>query len=215
MDKIAIAEQINNYSEHFLSELCFYGLIDAKFNPKPKLVNSAPKKNISPRHDNIIKIIADDQLFEISESFLSRSTYFNNKLKISRDKRFYLSNTYSYIFRYVLNFLRTDELYIDNNDILEMLNFYGIQYDKIQDGDNNSNHTLIPCLNTSTIHAINYQMSEYINLLGTNVIDNKYYCPNASLTSFGVENMNIITTESKLLFDSEIIFNLSNNDYGE
>ncbi len=62
---------------------------------------------------------------------LGRSSYFDAKLKMSKTKQFYLNNVDPKIFRYIVNFLRIGELYIYNEDIVEMLNNFGIDYDKI------------------------------------------------------------------------------------
>ncbi len=69
--------------------------------------------------------------------------------------------------------------------------------------------------------ATNNQMAGCINILdaknspGTYFMDGRYYYPMNMMVSASVENINIITTENKLAFGSEIIFDLGNCDLGE
>ena len=221
LDKNKLLEQIDNYSEQFLSELCFYDLIDKKFLPKPKLrlkrcvkFTEPEQKIFLSRHDEIVKIVAGDQLFEISAVCLTKCNHFDNKLKLSRGKRFYLSDTDPQIFRYVLNLLRTGELYINNADVLQMLDRFGIEYDKLE--SKKIDNTIVSCLHAHNLDAIDYQLLAYSNTIGLGMIDNKYYHPTVFAASYGMENFNTIMTESRLSFDTEINFNLTSvQDFGE
>ena len=213
-----IIEHIEDYSEQLVSELCYYGLIDKKYTPTPKL-RLKYATTIPSRHDNIVKIIVGDQFFESSSGILSKSHFFDNKLKMSRKKRFYLTDVDPKIFRYVLNFLRTGELYISNTDVIELLNNYGIEFEKLENKQINESivsHYLphgFETVHNQIIGCIS-NMDPRVNAVpGTNnmfqFIDNKYYYPDNMFVSPNVENINIITTDSKLAFDSEIIFNLA------
>ena len=210
-DQDKLLEHLDDYSEQLVNELCLYGLLDKKFNPRPKL---RLKKMVafSSKHDDIIKIIVGDQLFETSSGVLSRSSFFDTKIKISRSKQFYQNNIDPKIFRYVLNFLRTGELYINNTDILDLLDEYGIEYEKLESKRINEN--IISHYIPHSLDSVNNQISGCANdVPHTNdmlqIIDNKYYYPDNMLISMNVENFNIITSESKLLFGSEIVFNLT------
>jgi len=215
-----ILERIDDYSEQLVSELCLYGLLDKKFNPRPKL---RLKRTVTfpSRHDDVVKIIAGDQLFETSSVILSKSNYFDTKLKLSRSKQFYLADVDPKIFRYVLNFLRTGELYINNADIIELLNNYGIEYEKLENKKINEN--IVSHYVSCSMDSVNNQIINCVNILdprlnpipNTNMLyqfmDNKYYYPENMFVSPNVENINIITTDSKLLFGSDIIFNLTDS----
>jgi hypothetical protein len=217
-DQEKILEHINDYSEQLINELCLYGLLDKKFNPRPKL---RLKRTVTfpSRHDDIVKIIAGEQLFETSSGVLSRSNYFDTKLKLSRSKQFYLSDIDPKIFRYVLNFLRTGELYVNNADIIELLNNYGIEYEKLENKKINEN--IVSHYIPHNLDSVYNQLFGCINVIdprtnpipNTNslyqFIDNKLYYPENMLVSPNVENINIISTDSKLIFGSEIVFNLT------
>lgn len=225
-DQEKILEHFNDYSEQLISELCFYGLIDKKFIPRPKL---KLKRSVTfpSRHDEIIKIIVDDQLFETSSGILSKSPQFDTKLKMSRSKQFYLNDVDPRIFRYVLNFLRTGELYVNNADIIELLDNYGIEYEKME--NKKINEHIVSHYLTHNLDAVHNQIIGCVNTLDprANIVphsndmyqffDNNYYCPNNMFSSTNNENINIITTESELSFDSNIVFNLtdSTKDLGE
>lgn len=207
-----ILENLENFSDQMISELCFYGIIDKKYSPKPKL---KLKRMVSfpSRHDEIVKIIVGEQIFETSSGILSKSAYFDSKLKISRTKKFYLSDIDPKIFRYVLNFLRTGELYLANDEIIDLLNNYGIEYEFVQ--NKRINDFIVS-------HHLPHNLESVQNqLIGTNsvldprannmsqFIDNKYYQPQNMYTSPNTECINVLTTDSPLVFGSEIVFNLT------
>ncbi len=205
-----------------MSELGYYGLLDKTLAPKPKLKF---KKIVSfpSRHSDIIKITAGNQLFMTTSSILSRSVFFENKLKINRSKQFYLNDVDPKIFRYVLNFLRSGEIYICNSEICTLLDNYGIDYDIIQKQTINEN--IISHYQQNSIQSTSQQLDlcvkkldpKNLNSFGMpiNYIDGKYYCPDNIFISASVENMNTIHTTSSMNFDSEIIFDLTNQNYGE
>lgn len=221
-----IIEHLDDYSEQLISELCHYGLINKKYTPRPKL-KLKRMVTFPSRHDDIIKIIIDDQIFETSSSILSRSNYFDIKLKKSRSKQFYLSNIDPKLFRYVLNFLRTGELYVSNTDIINLLDSYQVEFDRIE--NKKIKETIVSHHIPHTIESIHSQMLGCLNHIDPRLniipksnnmyqfIDNKYYYPKNMYVSPNVENFNVITTDSQLSFDSDIIFNLTDatKDYGE
>ena len=227
-DENKLLVHINDYSEQLLSELCQYGLLNKKYNPEPKLkLMQSQLINPQSRHDIIIKIVVGEQLFETSAAVLSKSTYFDTKIKLSKTKQFYLSDVDPKIFRYVLNFLRIGELYVNNADIIELLNKYGVEYESLTDNKITAN--IVSHYIPNSLETINNQMNGYINIFDPQqngisqsnamcqFIDNKYYYPSSMLASPNIENFNVITTESELLFGSDIIFNLTNPqlDLGE
>lgn len=218
-DQDKLLEHADDYSEHLVSEFCLYGLLDKKFNPKPKL---RLKRSVAfaSRHHDIVKLIAGDQLFETSSSILSKSTYFENRLKLYRTKQIYLTDIDPNVFRYVLNLLRTGKLYINNPDIINLLDYYDIEYEKLENKKINEN--IISHHMPHNLESVHNQMFSLNNIVSpqTNMhqfVDNKYYNPENIFTSINVENINTITTDSKLLFDTEIIFNLTDRskDIGE
>jgi hypothetical protein len=218
LDQEKIVEHIDDYSDQFVNELCYYGIIDKKYNPRPKL---RLKRTVTfpSRHDEIIKIVVGDQYFETLSGVLSRSTFFDIKLKMSRKKRFFLPDVDPKLFRYVIIFLRIGELYISNVDIIELLNNYGIEFEKLE--ILKVNECIVSHLLPHNLESVHNQIIGCINTIDPRAniisksnnmyqfIDNKYYYPENMLVSPSAENINIITTDSKLAFDSEIIFNLT------
>ncbi|XWV24769.1 mg639 protein [Tupanvirus deep ocean] len=220
LDQDKIVEKLEDFSEQLINELCFYGIIDRKYNPRPKL-RLKRAVTFPSRHDDIVKIVVDDQLFETSSGILSRSSYFDVKLKMSRSKQFYLSDIDAKIFRYVLNFLRTGELYTTNTEIIELLNNYGIEFEKIESKkiSNDIVCHYIPhsqeAVNNQVLGSINF-IDPRINTVSDNngtmpyqFVDNKFYYPENMFVSPNAENFNVISTNSKLTFDSEIVFDLT------
>ncbi|AGC02088.1 BTB family protein [Acanthamoeba polyphaga moumouvirus] len=222
LDKDNISKNLEECSDQFINELCYYGLVDKVYLPQPKL---KLKKLVSfpSRHSDIIKIMANGQIFMTLSCVLSRSNFFENKLKINRSKQFFLNDVDPKIFRYVLNFLRCGEMYVSNSDILSLLDNYGIDYEITcnQIVRENIYSHFIP----TDIKMIDQQMNMCVKKLDPrnhpnekipiNYIDGKFYCPDNIFASASVENMNTITTNSPLEFDSEIIFDLTNNNLGE
>jgi hypothetical protein len=226
LDQDKIIEHLEDYSEQLISELCYYGLIDKKFNPRPKL-KLKRSVTFSSRHGDIIKLIVDDQQFEISSSILSKSNYFDIKLKNGRSTKFYLSNIDPKLFRYVLNFLRVGELYVVNSEIINLLNNYGVEFEKIE--NKKVKETIVSHYIPHSIESVHNQILGCLNTIDprlnvipkTNIMlqfnDNKYYYPDNMFVSPNVENFNLITTTSQLSFDTDIIFNLTDvtKNYGE
>ncbi|MEM0354015.1 MAG: hypothetical protein QXW79_00400 [Thermoplasmata archaeon] len=201
--------KIENFSDQLVGELCFYGLLDKKFRPSPRL---KLKKTVTfpSRYSDIIKIVANNQLFEVLSTTLSRSDYFNDKLKTNKSNIFYLTEVDPKIFRYVLNFLRTGELFVYNDEIICLLNNYGIEYEKIEK---------IRITNDIISHYVQHNLepvyNQIINLSMFVNSKDRYFSYSDNMLSFGVENINVITTSSELKFDSKIVFNLTDPRLGE
>jgi hypothetical protein len=210
-DTDAIHNEITDYSEQLINELCFYGLLDKKFSPVPKLKLKRSVGFLS-RHDEIVKIVVDQQLFETLVSTLSKSNFFNTKLKLSKSKQFNLNNIDPKFFRYVINFLRCGELYTNAPEIIELLDSYGIEYEKI---DNKKvNVDIVSHYLPHGIESINNQLLGTMMTFDPNVNkqiinDQKYHSANMIPISYCAENINIINTDSPLKFGSEIVFNLA------
>lgn len=213
-----IIPHLSIFSDQLINEMCYYGIIDKKYQPTPKL---KLKKivSFSSGHDEIIKIYVGKQLFEISSAILSRSNYFNTKLKINKTNRFVISNVDPKFFRYVLNFLRTGELYINNTDIIKLLEDYEILHEK--NGTQNINEDIVS--HFVDTEPTDTQLLGCINMLDPRLNkmyqhhESKYYYPDSIYSSASVENFHIINSVSKLEFGSEIIFNLtdSSKNYGD
>lgn len=226
LDQEKILSRIDDYSDQLLGELCFYGIIDEKFNPRPKL-RLKRAVTFSSRNFDIIKVTVGDQTFETSSCVLSRSNYFDNKLKIIKSNQLNLTKVDPKIFRYILNFLRTGELYVYNESIIQLLENYDIEYEKVESKKINNN--IVTHYTMHTTDVVNHQITDCINMLDPKsnkipstdnwyqFIDNKCYYPEATFASPNVENMNIINTESTISFGSDIVFNLTDKtkDLGE
>lgn len=210
-DHEKIVENIDEYSEQFISELCYYGLIDKKYLPRMKL---KLKKMVTfpGKYDCTFKIIVDDQTFETSSVTLSKSKYFESKMKLHKHGKIILRDVDPNIFRYVLNFLRTGELFITTDEIEKQLDKLGVEYEKIE------NKKTISDVSTHYFplgsESIKNQLVQYINSFSPQnnpyvQLNNNQHLPINNQISASVENINIITTSSKLEFDSILTFNLS------
>ena len=66
-------------------------------------------------------------------------------------------------------------------------------------------------------NAVNGQLNAFVNAISPinnsyyQFVDNKYYTPNTQSISLSSENINIITSDSSLKFDAEVIFNLTDH----
>src|SRR3984885_12239584 len=121
LNKDNIMNEMDNYSEQFIYELCYYNLLDTSCLPKSQLkINKLVDFITTTRHDNIIKLIVRDQLFETSDRTLSKSSYFKLRIKTMHSNKMYIDEDPK-VFRYVLNFLRYGEICIFDNSIINML----------------------------------------------------------------------------------------------
>ena len=222
-DNKVLVQNLATYSAQFIYEMCSYGLLDKQYRPNPKL---KLKKSVgfSSRHDDTIKIVIEDttHVFEISADILSRSTFFKKKIQMSKTNVVHLVAADPQILRHVLNFLRSGVLYIDTFEILDALNMYGIEFTEEKNITTPpADHYIIHHLPHPTDPAY-HQLASYINLFDPRhnnffqFMDNKWYHPiNNLAVSTVAENMNVINTESKLRFDSEIEFDLTKNLAGD
>lgn len=207
-----IVSDIDEYSDQLISELCFYTLLDKKFLPKPKLklkrsvgflaCESSPIRDDN-NYNNIIKIMVKKQLFDTSIATLSRSTYFTNKIKLNVTNANILVDDIDIdpkIFRYILNFLRQKEMYVNNTAIENYLHKFGIEYNVIENIKIHP-HIVLHHEPYNTI-VLDHQLNE---------IPPNFKSQNMS---FEVENINIINTENKIEFNSDILFDLGGNKFG-
>ena len=210
-------DNTHDFSAQLLAELYTYGLLDNRLKPMAiiKTTQSNDRNdNNNPKYDNIVKIVIayenDNYLFETLSNVLSKSLFFSNRIKLSKTNKFYFDDINPKKFRYVLNFLRFGELYINDDDIIGLLNKFGIQY---QFATNTIVADILSCYMPTSTEIANNQLTKFIDALipEHNFMDNRYYYPTAIMASTGVENINIISTQSKLLFDSDIVFDLTQN----
>lgn len=210
-DHEKIVEKMDEFSEQFISELCFYGLIDKKYLPRLKL---KLKKMVTfpGKYDSTFKIIIDDQVFETSSVTLSKSKYFDNKMKLHKHGKIILRDIEPNIFRYVLNFLRTGELFVTTDEIEKQLEKFGIEYEKIE------NKKVINDIAThylpTSAEPIQNQLAKYIHYFSPQnnhivQLDNNQHLPTNNQISANIESINIITTKSKLEFNSILTFDLT------
>jgi hypothetical protein len=197
-DSSDIALHVKDYSEQLISELCFYTLLDPKYSPSPKL---KLKKSVgfTDGVNSIVKIVIGKQIFYTTDATLSRSTYFS-KIITNKNPIINLSPTEidSKIFRYILNFLRQKEMYVTNTIIEAHLNKLGIEYDLIEKKRIYQN--IIPCYEPYSSVAYSTEIPEKYH--------QKIQSNEKNKISYKTENINIINTNNKLEFGSDIIFDL-------
>lgn len=171
------------------------------------------------KQGNIIKIIVKKQSFETLVSTLTKSVYFSNILKshpawgceqiINVDENIDIDPK---LFRYILNFLRHNEMYISNHIIENYLREFGIEYEFTE------------CKKIHHDIVLNYEPYNTITLSHQfNEIPQNFH-PHFRSTStdggvtrvpmFEMENLNIIDTKSPKKFGSDILFDLGENNFG-
>lgn len=227
-NKEKFVTDMTGYSEQLIHELCLYGLLDRKYEPKSRLkLKITGFKSIN---DDIIKVIVtgpDDRqhLFETFTGTLARSSKFYHKLVMTRSKSLNVSDVDPDVFRYILNLLRNGSLPIIYPEIIEQLDIYNVKY-KIMEYNNNTD--IVSYHTQHTTDAVRHQLNSYAIYLDPRnhpqhaankfyqFKDNKYYNPlHCLLVSPNAENINNITTTSPLNFDSDIVFNLTEKDLGD
>jgi hypothetical protein len=212
-----LCEHAGKYSKDLINELCLYGLLDDKYHPHPSLILKG--SDFPTKHNDIIKLVTyNDQHFETLSSTLAKSNYFYNKLKICKTNFFKLDIDPK-IFKLVINFLRTGKLFSDDVALLEILDKFKIEYERTS---NEMCESIVSHYISHQMEPIYNQMTKYIRKLDPRLfcipsidntfqfVDGKYHCPENMFISPNVENINIIETNSCLLFDTEILFNLTN-----
>src|ERR1700733_2898966 len=203
----------------------YYNLLDTSCLPKSQLkINKLVDFITTTRHDNIIKLIVRDQLFETSDRTLSKSSYFKLRIKTMHSNKMYIDEDPK-VFRYVLNFLRYGEICIFDNSIINMLEKYDIEFSKSM--EINSRVKIVPYQETIQSNQIKNHMQGYLYSLNPHNYPipgkpNEFYSfenypinePDEKLSAlYGISNMNIINTESKLIFGSDIIFELTSSKF--
>lgn len=198
-DDEKMVNNLNDYSDQLIYELCTYKLIDDKYKPNPKIKLKTYVGFVNEsRHNVIIKIIIQNQTFETFSSTLCKSPFFEKKLKMNRSNKITLNDIDPKIFRHVLNVLRMGQICVYSSLITSLLNNYGIDHLVI-------NEKKIPSqIVSSHIHHPNQIITnKLIEFANRNNIDPS----NLSLNMYQT-----ITTESKLSFGSNLLFNLSGID---
>ena len=108
-------------------------------------------------------------------------------------------------------------MYVTNITIEKILNKFGIEYDVIE-SKKIPEDIMVHHMPHSMDSSIR-QMNETINILSSTYdyesMSNHEYDPVDNIrASFNTENINIITTHSEIKFDSDIIFELNNQNIG-
>jgi len=198
MDNSALQKNLAEYSEQLVSELCFYKLLDNKYRPAPKIKLKRIVGFVdSSQHNNVVKIIIKGQFFETFESTLMKGTYFADKLRQTKNNKLKMNGDPK-LFRHILNLLRSGNLYVYSNTIMEMLSEYGIEYDVIV--EKKIDYDIVPCHTKSDLH-VGHMLKSTVQY-----VKDKY--PHAT-DSVYVDGIAVVTTESEMNFDSKIIFNLN------
>ena len=193
-----LTHAIDECSEQLVSEMCYYKLIDSKLSPQPK---AKLKRLVSfpSRHDDLIKLAVKEHMFTVSSSTLSRSAYFDAKLKLSRSKEFVLTDTDPKVFRYVLNLLRTGHLYSISPSITKALDHYGIEYELLE--QRRIHQRILMHNPPHGSESIQHQLVSYAR---TNSHSQAH-------TPTPITSYNSLSTSSPIAFDSEIEFDLTSN----
>jgi len=193
LDPGRIIENLDDYSDQFIYELCTYKIIDGKYKPNPKMKLKTFVGFINEsRHNVIIKIMIDNLTFETFSSTLSKIPFFEKKLKILRSNKITLNNTDPKIFRHILNLLRTGQICVYSSSIIKLLDHYDTEYIVL-------NEKKIPSHIVSN-HVPHQNQSE-------NLIDN------AKNEDLSLNLYQTIVTKDILTFGSTLTFPLENLDF--
>ena len=206
----------SNYSNQLISEMCMYGLLDKKHCPDGKL-KLIMENIIDDQSIQIISIIVGDEKFQTYYSTIRRSSFLS-KLHISAENKINLSlkDLSSKNFSHVINFLRRKTLYFSNEEIINLLRELKINFEKISDKTEKTEKIISFYKQLNSSRIIQDQISSCqlsIDNKNNQYFDGNIYYPDNSFSSYSMENMNIINTKSKLNFDSEIIFDLTEKPF--
>jgi len=237
-DDAAILNDTDRISDQLMSELCLYGIISKEHKPTP-CIKLGKKVGFINRHSEIAKIIVDKQVFSVSTDILSRSDYFNSKIKMSRSNVFSVDDIGPKIFRCVLNLLRHGELFVYDDDIIKALDKYGIVYEIMPLTNHTSVTNSVPhsttiahqknnylntpvarCYTGHPVESLTPQQYKVLDFFDPKNFpkneqsnyefhDNKYYHPSSLTVSYTTENMNVVMTQNQLKFGTKLIFNLN------
>lgn len=208
-----IPENIGEYPDDLVNELCYYELLDNKYYPNPKLV-LREEPILLEKNDYIVKLIINGKLFETLKSTLSKSVYFKDKLETYGTKKLHFDMDPK-IFRNIINFLRIGKSFIGDITFTKILDKFGIKYIIT---DNNNFATFYVSHQMEPIYK---QISEYVKYLDPKLyhlhsindtyqfFDGKYYYPENMFVSPNVEYFNVIESSNILSFDTELSYKLS------
>ena len=203
-DTSKIIENIDEYSEQLINELCVYALIDEKYRPTPKLKLKRTVGFVNENtKNNIIKLVVTNQTFETFLSTLSKSGNMMEIIHQNAPNKYILQDVDPKVFRHILNLLRFGYLCIYSNSVMQLLQDFGIEYDLIQ--NKKIDQPIVPYHLSHGTEAFEHHISS----LQQYVSQNSYYQKFSHMMH--LENYNIITTNSKLAFGTNIIFNLTNS----
>jgi hypothetical protein len=220
-NKEILENLIEDFSDQMIIEMIYYKLLSEKFKPEYKIrIKTIVSANVIK--SNIIKIYTRNVKFETFESTLSWSRYLTQHVKTGII-RLDIDST---VFRYVLNFLRTGELYTINKHIINAINILQIQYDSFDSIEKSNDFNII-----SVYEQINPEISIYELSLSNNLLNhkfypirkdkkeyyhfnesNKYINSDNSLASYNSEYLNIINTKSNMAFGNKLDFDLTVQD---
>ena len=196
-DKEKFIDNLDEYSPNLVNELCSYKIIPDKYKPEPKIKMPKSVTFSHAKHDDLVKIAiaGEDNYFETGYHTLCKSRYFEKQLQLKRQSKqsnriynFTLTKVNPVNFRYILNFMRNGEMFVYTKEIVEMLTKYEIEHTVVEQAQ--------PKQVTSFEKPTN--SSHLLNQLAHSNIDS-------------MMGLNMITTDSKLGFGQDLIFDLKQN----
>ena len=226
-------DNLRNFSDQLKFELCMYGLLNKQYKPEPTvcLEREVPaigllpntKPMVQAHHTtNITKITIGDFTFMTHTKNLYVSPILKSKLVRIRSNTLELSDTDFQIFRHVLNLLRYGEIFVNSQEIVDLLSEYKIPYILPTQAKSDEHDYLGVCnYNPHPSDGTAMQQSKYIGYFDPRnfpkinnqgfhqFTDNSHYIPSNTNISYATENMNIIHTTSPLKFGSKLIFDLN------
>jgi hypothetical protein len=192
-------KDLSQYSPSLLNEMKFYHLIDQRSCPSPKLI--LKNTHVLIENDSIIKIYIKEQTMETKKSTIAKSpklmdNIVNNELHVNVDHK---------LFRYVLNYLRTNELYLDHPDIIHLLQEYQIENEPIV----NQPRKLTYSYETKIICPLTYQnMEPFLLKKLPKGYTEEFPAYRRKFYPSCMESMNYLYSQDEINFGKDITFHL-------
>jgi hypothetical protein len=199
-------KDLDSFSVNLIAELCHYGFIDKKYKPDPvivskKIVEFNPDHSLNYNYTNaLVKLSLENESFTTLYKTLAKSKYFERLLrmqttpgKVKNLHQFTLRGINPNCFRYVINYLRTGELFVQTDELYELLNKYEIDFVSLEDKNKVIRNVISYAEPINASYLFGQMVSQRIESL---------------------DMYNIINTTSKLDFDSDLKFHLKKEDLG-